>query len=231
MFCRDWTLVKTSEMERRARPLTCRSWGCPECAPARRRQLIATAAAGAPNRFLTLTIRPNNHTTPAERLRTLSHAWRVIVLRLRRLYPTKTIDYLAVCEATQLGEPHLHILLRSPFIPQPLLSAWMQELANSPIVDIRVVKSAKQAALYLAKYIAKQPAQFEGSKRYWQSRAYVIGKEEFKANDTLGALKWTIDTRPLYTILTEWAHEGWPTRREGSDTLIAFHPSLSQHPP
>jgi len=58
-LCTAWTLVKHLPDERHARPLYCRSWRCEICQPRRRSQLMAKAASGLPERFLTLTVNPS----------------------------------------------------------------------------------------------------------------------------------------------------------------------------
>jgi hypothetical protein len=79
----------------------------------------------------------------------------------------RTLPYFAVVERHKSGRPHLHILLRAPFIPQWWLSSQMRELAKSPICDIRAVKGTKMAAAYVAKYIGKAPARFADARAYW----------------------------------------------------------------
>lgn len=88
------------------------------------------------------------------------------------------VAYMAFLEKTKIGEPHLHILLRSPYIPQDWLSATMKELADAPIVDIRDISGAKATASYVTKYVTKAPAQFGNRKRYWYSKNYEIGKAD-----------------------------------------------------
>ena len=98
----------------------------------------------------------------------------------RRVLPKtiKTLNYMAFIEETQKGEPHLHIMLRSGYIPQRWLSQQMNELLQSPIVWIERVKGAKRAIAYVCKYVTKAPAQFGKGRRYWVSRKYrVIGRE------------------------------------------------------
>jgi|tagenome__1003787_1003787.scaffolds.fasta_scaffold20982148_5 hypothetical protein len=86
------------------------------------------------------------------------------------------LHYMAFAEETKKGEPHLHILLRMPFIPQKWLSLQMDELLKSPIVWIEQIKGVKGAIAYVTKYVTKAPAQFGRSKRYWMSRFYQINK-------------------------------------------------------
>lgn len=170
--CTNWSLVKHGQNVSAAKMLYCRSWNCETCRPKRKRQLLARAAAGRPNRFITLTASPTSGTNPRDRLRVLAHAWRTAVKRLHRMYPLATIDYLAVVEATKKGEPHLHILYRGPYIAQRTLSRWFAELASSPIVDIRAIKHQREVVRYVGKYITKKPAQFGTAKRYWSSYHY-----------------------------------------------------------
>jgi len=177
-LCRESSLVNHRPEQTTAICLKCRSWTCEHCRPERRRQLMAQAASGEPNRFITLTTNPRVGEGPEQRLKALSHAWNVIVKRLRRQHPNKRCEYLAVVEATKRGEPHLHILYRGPFVPQKVLSFWMAELTEAKIVDIRKVKHQREVVRYVAKYITKKPAQFGASKRYWKSRAYVLEDTE-----------------------------------------------------
>lgn len=55
--------------------------------------------------------------------------------------------------------PHLHCLLDSEFIPHEYLkSTWKAVTGDSDIIDIRVIRQAKTAAEYVARYAAR-PAQ------------------------------------------------------------------------
>jgi len=207
--CGGWSLVKQSPVERRGKVLRCRSWRCDECAPIRRRQLMALAAAGNPVRFVTLTINPAVGLSPADRLGMLSHAWRTLVKRARRRWPTATLDYLAIVEATRLGEPHLHILLRSPFLPQRVLSVAMQDLIGAPVVDIRKIRNQREVVRYVAKYITKAPEQFGSAKRYWHTPDYEVEKWSPEKDEATPTGRWSIDRRSYRAIITEWSLEGW----------------------
>jgi len=80
-----------------------------------------------------------------------------------------TVEFLAVIEATQAGEPHVHIIMRAPFIPQAWLSDWMAKRMDSPIVWIEAVDQRRKLATYVAKYCGKSPQRFGTLKRYWTS--------------------------------------------------------------
>lgn len=221
-ICRDWSLVKYEAHQRHCRPLYCRSWSCEVCQPRRRAQLMAQAAGGNPNRFLTLTVNPAIGDSPSDRLRLLARAWRVAVQRLRRAFPGKTIDYLAIVEETKQGEPHLHLLLRAPFIPQGLISAIMGELIESPIVDIRAIKNVRHVIRYVAKYITKAPAQFGTAKRYWCSRTWEAAPPAKTDEKDPLAAKWEVEQRSIHQILSDWLHSGWMARKERDELIVAW---------
>jgi len=221
-LCTAWSLVKESSDLRKARPLYCRSWRCEVCNPKRRSQLMAKAAAGEPGRFLTLTVNPDSGGTPYDRLLALSGAWNVLVKRLRRLWPDKEVEYLAIVEETKAGEPHLHILLRSPFLPQRLVSDAMRELVNAPIVDIRKIKNMREVIRYVAKYIAKAPAQFGSAKRYWCSKAWEVPTESEQEEADAGLEPWRICREPLGFVISRWLEEGWCSRRDKGDSMVGF---------
>lgn len=86
----------------------------------------------------------------------------------------KRLHYMAFVEATERGTPHLHILLRTKYIPQQWISQQMAELIDSPIVWMEKIKGPKSAIQYVAKYVVKAPARFGKSRRYWTSRFYQI---------------------------------------------------------
>lgn len=139
----------------------------------RKSLLIKEASAGKPSTFITLTSNPASGPDPASRAHELVLAWRHIVRQLRTRPQFKRLQYLVVIEKTKNGEPHLHILARMPYLSQKWLSDQMRALTNAPIVDIRRVKGEKAIANYVSKYIGKNPAVYEGCKRYWRSLDYM----------------------------------------------------------
>lgn len=228
-LCTEWTLGKHLPAKRSFKVLTCRSWGCDHCAPKRRRQLIQQAADGEPNRLLTLTISPHAAASLEERHDLLVHAWQVIVKRLRRRPKLRDLQYLLVKEATVVGEPHLHILLRCGFVPQSLLVQWMRELTGSYIVDIRRVRGAREAAAYVAKYIAKAPARFGASKRYIASAGYEVDKLAKQEADPNRQGKWILLRRSIRQIIVEQGLDGWIELDDGDD-LVHFVPEWTLGP-
>ena len=168
---------------------SCKSWSCPDCSKKRRRALIKEAMDGKPNRFLTLTVNPNWFSSPEERAARLAKGWRLIVAAYRHKWPNRSIEYLAVFEATANGEPHLHLVIRGDFIAQEWLSGQMRERMGAPIVDIRQVKSQKGVAKYVSKYISKRAIRFGTCKRYWRSAGYLaVSPKKARQKRNAGAI-------------------------------------------
>lgn len=113
-----------------------------------------------------------------ERARILKKAWVNARRYFQHQYGNKKIPFIAVFELTRNKEPHLHILCRSRWIPQDELSEKLDEYAGAPIVDISRVRNKKKIARYVAKYIGKAPAKFDGCVRYWTSRDFELEKKE-----------------------------------------------------
>ena len=226
-ICRQYTLVKHHPDFKLVKCLKCRAWNCEFCAPERKAQLMALAASGEPQRFVTLTVNPRVGSDPENRLRLLSRAWRLCVKRLRRQNPHIPVEYLAIVEETKKGEPHLHILLRSAYVPQQFISSVMAELIDSPIVDIRAIRNQGEVIRYVAKYITKAPKQFGQCKRYWSSRNYELDKPE-KITDEATAQTWyEVVKRPIDHYLYDLACQGFRFRRDDPDTIIAVPTFLS----
>jgi len=221
-ICREWSLVKHLPGQRLGKMLLCRSWGCEHCAPLRKRQLMARAASGKPTRFLTLTINPNRPGTPDEHALELANAWRNAVKRLRRLYGLEKVEYLAVFEQHKSGEPHLHVLLRSCYIPQQLISNIMAELIDSPIVDIRKVRDANGAVRYVAKYVTKANVRFGTSKRYWFSRNFEPPPDTDRPTASPDEPRWTVSQQHLYSILQDWTQDGFACKADGKGGIVGI---------
>lgn len=100
------------------------------------------------------------------------------ITRKTKAKKIKKLHYMAFAEETKNGEPHLHILLRTVFIPQPWIADQMREIIQSPITWIEKIKGPKAAIAYVTKYVTKAPAQFGKSRRYWVSRWYQLIKRE-----------------------------------------------------
>jgi|SRR6185369_8142287 len=203
-LCGGWSLVKHDADGSHGITLWCRSWLCPDCAPYRVGALKRLAMDGQPTTFLTLTVNPQHGESPSQRARELSNAFRILVKRARRKFTKGPIEYLAVFEETKKGEPHLHVLLRAPYLPQPWISSTMQELIEAPIVDIRRVGHIRNAARYVAKYVGKGPKAFADLKRYWCSPKYDLQKEQKPLASADGDSGWRVVQEPLFILYEQW---------------------------
>lgn len=230
-FCREQSIVKSMDTELKAYVLKCRSWTCEHCQPSRHSQLRKLAASGLPDMFVTLTTSNETADDFVSAARCLAEAWKLIVKRIKRKYQYEKLEYLAVFEAQKSGRPHLHLLLRCKWIDQKWLSQTCAEILSAPIVDVRRINSAKQAASYVTKYVGKAPGKFGTLKRYWHSRAYalsktvkeilpkVFGEYTERLNMSIGELAFTMRTLGAYIsveddwhVLADWG-EGVPMLR------------------
>lgn len=170
MFCGETSIQATSHFGQVAMPVKCKRWTCDTCGPWRQNCLMARCIDGHPNRFITITCRVGEFGSPAGNARAISRAWRLTMQNWRKLKSWNKGEYICVFEPHVSGWPHLHILFKGAWVSQRWLSSQMAKYLNSPIVDIRRIKSEKQAAFYVAKYFSKGPQKFGNSKRYWTSK-------------------------------------------------------------
>lgn len=132
---------------------------------------------------------------------TLRHSRKPLKEQLKRLYLCfKLLRKTKMWKATQIGgaltvevkwksdsrkwHPHLHIIAEGSFIEQRALSnAWEKITGDSKIVDIRILKSGKDAAHYVSKYVTKGT-----SNEVW--------------NDTDAAQEWLVSSKGLRCCAT-----------------------------
>jgi len=208
-YCGERVAVNHDGETDTAVTIWCKAWTCEHCAPRRKKQLMCKASNGNPKKFLTLTHRRRDGMTPDEAARHLSKAWRLLRLRIQRKWKIKSLPFICVMEKTKLGWPHLHILFRGPYLPQKWLSAQMQELCQSPVVNIQALDSKKKAVAYVVKYCAKAAEKFSTAKRYWQSKDWDQSDPDENPTKKFQGGYWEqLDVR-----LYQWAHnklcQGW----------------------
>jgi len=181
---------------------------------------MGLAAGGQPDRFLTLTVNPAVGVDPDDRRRMLAAAFNHLWKRVRRRWPTKSWEYFVVVEKTKAGEPHLHVLVRGPYIPQAFISKAMKELIGAFIVDIRSLKNSKAVVNYVAKYLGKAPAKFANYKRYWTSENYDLREDDGAHLGDDGGNAWALDRRSIREISMQWTYEGYQGKSDGPDSEI-----------
>lgn len=219
--CGGWSLVRETDRTREAITMFCRSWACADCMPYRLASLKRLARSGQPSTFLTLTVNPLRGQSPENRAQELTDALKIMMKRARRKWTKAPIEYLAVFEETKQGEPHLHLLMRAPFVPQKWLSEQMNELIEAPIVDIRHVHAAAGAARYVAKYVAKGPKGFGSLKRYWCTPKYDLDETRKAEKKARGKSGWMICKDDLETIWQDWARAGFAIDLEEENCVLA----------
>lgn len=206
-FCESNCILVQYDEGVKINPLKCRRWTCPTCHPTRCARLRSEAYRGVPNTFITLTVNPTLYKDHHERARRLKAAWTRVRRKAIKGWDNKNIPFLAVFEETETGEPHLHILARSKWIPQDWLSKELEAEIGAPIVDIRRIHSRKKAARYVAKYVGKAPEKFQGTKRYWRSLDYMkLPPKEF--NDPIGTRhsQWWVQG-DVHEVIQRYCHK------------------------
>ena len=208
-YCQVNSLLVKYDPGIKINPLRCKRWACADCRPLRHSRLKKEARRGSPNTFITLTVNPAWGNDRDHRARALVEAWRRTRRKAQDHWGNRTIPFLAVFEETENGEPHLHIIARSSWIPQRWLSDQIKAEIQAPIVNISRIKSQRQVSRYVAKYISKAPEKYPGTKRYWRSLDYFVKeKEQFDPQDGRIGKPWFAFGTPE-EIAKEWEIIGY----------------------
>lgn len=139
------------------------------------------------------------------------------------------LPFLAVCEKTVAGWPHLHILLRVKWLDQEWLSAQFAELIDSPNVWIVRLTNRSRRVSYCVKYCGKAAQKFARCKRYWQSRDYDTKGKPTRDDPSKPRPLWRKTEAPLRFIITKWYRAGWEVTFESRDRAFAVRPA--ERPP
>jgi hypothetical protein len=186
VLCSEVTTVNKNHTGGQAAILTCKRWSCPICHPINRSRVIRNGKRGKPEKFMTLTAKPSLWTSPDECAVGMRDAFAKLIRIMRKQWPGRTIEYMRVFEKTKAGWPHLHVLMRAPWIDQKWLSATWEELTGAFIVDIRAVDNVEKAVFYVTKYIGKELAKFEGVQRWFRSRNWNEPEQDQDAKVRFG---------------------------------------------
>ena len=216
MFCAEWSIVKTQFNRVTVLPLKCKCWTCDECRPGRTRRLVEEAKAGKPNLFITLTSKRRQGLTPSEAAVLLAHAFRHMRAQYLREHGKGSFPFMAVFEATKKGWPHIHIVARCKWLDQRWLSDRMDELHDSPVVDVRRIDKVSQIAAYVSKYVGKNPHRFQGVKRYWRSLDYLFPVAEDDDDLWSQIPEWEVVRRFYLNIIDDLEEAGWTIALPGA---------------
>jgi hypothetical protein len=202
-MCGVGSLVYDSESHVDIKPSACRSWGCETCGPVRKAKCEIHMRLGQPDKFLTLTCRPEPDQTPTQRRGVMGKAFAEL-MRMWHRHTGRKPEYYVVVEETKRGEPHLHVLMRADPVPQRLIAEWWKKLTGWFVVWVKDVKDASKHARYLGKYLGKGMKRFGASKRYWSSRNWLLPPAEAAEADT-------------------WKPQTWSWRKEHPDDLVMHY--------
>lgn len=134
------------------RAVGCGRWLCVSCGPRRRRRYAARLYSRRWDRLITFTQPPLKGEATRENLRDQARAWRRVWQWARRRGMT---DYAWVRElGARTGRLHLHVIVKSPFLPHRQLKRACVRNGFGSVVDVRKIRS-KEAVRYVAKYLSK----------------------------------------------------------------------------
>lgn len=174
--------------------------------------------------LLTLTANPGAFPSRIAAFEHMSLAVGLLFKRIKTRIAPAGIEYFLVWEVTRSGWPHAHLLLRGPYLPQKWLSRQWQELAGSPIVDIRALHSKAGAARYIAKYLTKNPQVPPGFKRYRCSRGFFERLPPHPPFADFPRMTWH-----RQAVSTTDLAEAW--RRDGLDVVTWWDGIVQAHRP
>lgn len=217
-------------------PLYCHKWQCPHCGRVKKKQWIETAQKGDPQRFITLTLRRDDSTSPGYKLEKIKKAFRKLIGKIRR--EIGSCEYMVVYEMTKAGTPHIHMLQRGTYIPKKWLSRVWCSLTGAYIVDIHRLKGKKEVAAYVAKYLIKSISTasevFAGKRVVSKSKGYVLhgGSEDDKERAEKEEIdSWTYTSMTPKEVMelvciqrgyqvTELSSDGGCTLKDGDGTDV-----------
>ncbi len=137
-------------------------------------RVISGLKRGGRIRFLTLT---SSDAAPDD----IQRSWRCLQMRMVRR--GLLAGYIRVPETASDGRKHLHILFRGSYVEQSLIKKWWEEIHQSTIVDIRLVKLGREprrVANYMAKYMSKESAGRYSWSWGWVWRGFCKDWKEWK---------------------------------------------------
>ncbi len=213
-------------------PIRCRKWACETCGNVRKHRVAARIAMGLPNKFITLTTKKDDGSTPEERFALAKRAWPVMVKRIRAKFGN--FEYACVWELSSAGSAHCHVAARAEYLPQRWLSAQWKELTGSEIVDIRAVKNVRKVAYYVTKYMLKQAAEtsdvLDGRRVLQFSGAYDLDIDPDEPQPESVPFVWKWVDKSLFKILGELEGEiyKWTIQRAPSGVLTISKRSRSE---
>lgn len=228
MLCTDQTFVNADDISGTLKGLRCKRWDCEICRPYNRQKVMHIAKAGKPNLFLTLTCDPARYSTPAEAARDMVRGLVLFRRKVKRRFGVDKLPFIVVFEKTKRGWPHMHLLLRAPFMHWKILRALWLDTVGAFQVDVRFIKKSSQVLFYVTKYIGKDLEKFEGCKRWWRSQNYNVLTEQKPELVRRGLMFTRIDWE-FTRLLAKLEADGWQFSKEGRHRVEARPPPSMSH--
>lgn len=197
-------------------PYRCNQWECACCGYRMKMNLLEGIdrlldERPAMSRLLTLTVDPDRQRDREAAHRDIGEAWNRLRSHIQASYGD--FSYIWVREETEMGYPHLHVLV-SRFLPQREVAAAWSRAGMGEVVDIRRVE-ARQAGHYVAKYLAKDAMANmpSGTHRYGSSADIEIQVRGGSDGDA-GESPWRLEARDEVVGMWVRAAPGDFIRRE-----------------
>jgi len=190
------------------------------------KRLIAEAHRGSPNIFFTLTMRASDERSPDLQAVKMVEAWRSLRRWLMKDLGLKKLPFMAVFERHKSGYPHLHIAIRSQFLPIGKIVEFMDGKYDSPIQYIEVIDNPAKVGGYVVKYMSKCPERYKFSKRYWKSRDYELD-QKWKDKPVKPPGHWAeVFSNNVYAVVGMYEQRGWRFIRSKGHVFTAYHDEL-----
>lgn len=179
-LCTDFCLVNANQQRGTVTGLKCKRWQCSICQPLNRWKVMQLAKRGAPNLFMTLTVSHKKYSSPDEMACDMRRGLVLLRRKIADRWGVENIPFFVVFEKHKSGWPHMHLLLRGPYLHQAVLLGMWRSIMGDAGVNVKEIRKKEAVLAYVVKYIGKDLQKFEGCKRYWRSQNYEMEKEVFE---------------------------------------------------
>lgn len=156
-------------------PSLCNQWKCPLCSIIRAKTYTRAVIEARPNTKIELTLPQIDPRDSLADCVSYTISIPKIVQQIRRRYGP--FEFLYTFELFEHGGAHVHLAARSPYIPQPDLSAMALRFGLGPVVWIRAIKANREDVMETVKYLykasSKDYANLLPSRRVRRSRKFL----------------------------------------------------------
>lgn len=201
-YCQHRTIVNADDDHGTIHALRCKMWSCPTCREHNRRQVMHKARKGQPNVFFTLTCDPSRYETPDQAARDMKRGLVLLRRHIERRWKVRNIPFIVVFEKHKSGWPHMHLLLRGPYMHWKNLRAMWTKILGAWSIDIRFIRKQSQVLFYVTKYIGKDLAAFQGCKRYWSSHNWQTINDENTMDPIIGP--YLVQLPVPFALAAQW---------------------------